>query len=43
MQKRLEENTSNKYIVGDKMTIADFDNAHISHDHILNDVNPLKG
>ena len=42
IQKRLEENSSKRYIVGDKMTIADFDNAHVAYDYFYNETNPMQ-
>lgn len=39
MQSRLLKNSTQKYMVGNKPTIADFDSAHIANDYVLNDNN----
>lgn len=40
MEKRLQNNGSQRYIVGDTLTIADFDNVHIAYDYFYNPNNP---
>ena len=40
LEKRLKENTSQKYIVGDKITIADFAIASVAYTRIFNEANP---
>ena len=40
MEKRLKENESSSYIVGDKMTAADFHMASLAYAYIFNDQNP---
>ena len=42
VQKRLQNNTSQKFIVGDKLTIADFKIAALAHTTFLNEANPNK-
>jgi glutathione S-transferase len=37
MEKRLDDNVSEKYIVGESITIADFDNAAFAYTNIYND------
>ena len=39
MQKRLIKNGSDKFMVGDAVTLADIDNAHIAYTYLLNDMN----
>ena len=43
MSKRLEKNSSQKFIVGDKLTIADFAIASVSFATFMNENNPSKG
>lgn len=43
MNKRIEQNSSHNYIVGDKITIADFALAAVAYATFLNDKNPNKG
>lgn len=40
MQKRLQENSTQKYIAGDKMSIADFALAGLAYSTFMNDANP---
>ena len=40
IEKRLTKNSSQKYIVGDKMTIADFALGSVGHNILLNEANP---
>ncbi len=42
IQKRLESNTSQKHIVGDKMTIADISMAAVAYSSFFNEGNPMK-
>lgn len=42
IDKRVKENTSQKYIVGDKITIADFTLAALAYSTFLNENNPSK-
>ena len=42
MEKRLKENSSHEYIVGEKMTIADFSLAALAYGSFLNEENPTK-
>jgi glutathione S-transferase len=39
IQNRLEANPSHKFIVGNELTIADFENAHSAFDYFYNDNN----
>ena len=39
MQNRLLKNSTQKYLVGDKPTIADFDSAHLAYTYFLNENN----
>ena len=36
LENRLQSNVTQKYIAGDKMTLADLDNAHVAWDYFLN-------
>ena len=37
MQKRLLKNGNQKFLVGDSVTLADFDSAHLAYSHFLNE------
>ena len=39
LQKRLVKNGNQHFIVGDSVTLADFDNAHIAYTYIFNEAN----
>ena len=39
MQQRLLSNSSQRYLVGDKISLADFDSAHIAYSYLLNEKN----
>jgi len=39
IEKRLKDNTTQRFIVGNKMTIADIDNAHVAYSYFFNKAN----